>query len=90
MGRPRKNIVENPEIKSASTTENKSIITNVEDFNIESLKNRLVVIKVGTESRPASDNEIQSIADKFDEVIKDNKIQCAFFLTHHASVFQIF
>jgi len=43
-----------------------------------------VHIKVGNELKPAEDKDILAVEEKITDIIKDNKINCIVFVTHHA------
>ena len=49
-----------------------------------SLQGRFIHIKVGNESKPATDNDIAELQNKFDKYMEDNNIDCIAFVTHHA------
>jgi hypothetical protein len=48
------------------------------------LEGRFIVIKVGNDQRPATDEDIEEIEKKFGELMKMDNINCSVFVTHHA------
>lgn len=53
------------------------------------IEGKMVVIKVGTEENPASDNDIKNIEEKINELLNRFDVKCLAFVTHHAVDVQI-
>jgi hypothetical protein len=49
-----------------------------------SLQGKFIHIKVGSDVKPSTDDDINSLQDKFDKYMEDNDIDCIAFVTHHA------
>ena len=53
-------------------------------LSVNSVENKFLHIKVGTESRPASPEDLEQIEEQVKKLLGDNDITCAVFITHHA------
>jgi hypothetical protein len=49
-----------------------------------SLEGKFLLVKVGNENRPANDEDLKDLSEKIDNVLKNNNINCAVLVTHHA------
>ena len=77
----KENIDKKPAIPTKKTTRKK---TSVSTSKYKGLQNKLLHIKVGTATEPASDEQIKEIEDKVIDLLKRNDINCLAFVTHHA------
>lgn len=53
------------------------------------LEGKFLLVKVGTNDRPASDEDILDIETKLVGLLEENSIDCVAFVTHHAVEFEI-
>ena len=51
---------------------------------IDDLEGKFLHVRVGTDSLPASDDQIKDIQDKIIDLFDKNDINCVVFVTHHA------
>lgn len=50
----------------------------------EDLEGKFLLVKVGNEAHPASDEDIKDVVTKLTGLLEDNGINCLAFVTHHA------
>ena len=55
----------------------------------EDIEGKFLLVRVGTESNPASENQIQDIEKKLQAFLDDNGVNCMMFVTHHAVAIDI-
>lgn len=53
------------------------------------LEGKFLLVKVGTNDRPATDEDILDIETKLVSLLEQNNIDCVVFVTHHAIEFEI-
>ncbi len=53
------------------------------------LEDKFLLVKVGTNDRPATDEDILDIETKLVALLEENNINCVAFVTHHAIEFEI-
>jgi hypothetical protein len=56
----------------------------IERIVFEDLEGKFLVIRVGTEEKPARTEDINDIETKLNKLLEDNKVNCIAFVTHHA------
>jgi len=61
----------------------KTQVSETEAFDFASLRGKLLVVKVGNDVQPASDDDITDIDRTLTKLVKKNNIGCAVFVTHH-------
>ena len=78
-------------VKSKKTTkkktETKKEITTLKEVTIQKFKDldgKFLLVKVGNEKRPATDDDILDIETKLTGLLNENNIKCLAFVTHHA------
>jgi len=54
----------------------------VEDINL--LKDKIILVNVGTPEDPASNEDIENVREKFEKLLEDHDIKCLVYVTHHA------
>lgn len=70
------------ERKSPSKEETSYLGDNTEvKFDIEG---KFILVRVGSEDRPAGGEDIEEVENKLTKLLDDNKINCAVLVTHHA------
>ena len=86
-----KEIIEPKEIEKIKVSkekkiENKEAEVKVKDIaeNVNSLKDRIILVNVGTPEDPASDEDIENVREKFEKLLEDHNIKCLVYVTHHA------
>ena len=52
-------------------------------IDFSSLDGKLLLIRVGTDAKPASKEDIDDIESKLVKLLHKNHIKCAVFVTHH-------
>jgi len=53
------------------------------------LEGKFLLVKVGTNDRPATDGDILDIKTQIVALLEENNIDCVVFVTHHAIEFEI-
>ena len=53
------------------------------------LDGKFLLVKVGTQLAPATDNDIEDIQNKLTTLLKENNVECLAFVTHHAVEMEI-
>jgi len=48
------------------------------------LEGKFLLVKVGNQDRPATDDDIKDIEDKLIGLLEKNNVNCLAFVTHHA------
>ena len=56
----------------------------VEKISCAGLENKFLLVKVGDEHRPATNEDIEEIQEKLEDLFDKNNINCLAFVTHHA------
>lgn len=86
-----KNMSENKINNSKKKTSNKSIEESIVDtnskiklVNIEDLEGKFLLVKVGTESNPATPEQISQVEKNLIKLFEENDINCVTYVTHHA------
>jgi hypothetical protein len=70
---------------SASTTKTaKQNRSKVEVQKFPDIEGKFLLVRVGTEDRPASDQDIKDIEEKLNGLLSANDVNCLVFVTHHA------
>jgi len=55
----------------------------------ESLEGKFLLVKVGNDARPATDDDIEQIEGKLTGLLEENNVNCLAFVTHHAVEIEI-
>ena len=58
-------------------------ITGGEIYNLSSIENKFLLVRVGNNDDPATGPQIKEIEDKLVDFFKKNNINCFTFVTHH-------
>jgi len=58
--------------------------TSVKIKTFKDLEGKFLLVKVGTEDHPATDDQIKDVQDKLLMLLEANNIDCVAFVTHHA------
>ena len=66
-------------VKVKKTIKKKNIKIN----KFEDIENKFLLVKVGNEDSPATDDDIKNVQDKLIDLLERNKINCLIFVTHH-------
>ena len=72
--------------KEKNISKKKSATKKVEVINeipVSSLEGKFLLVKVGDNDKPASDDDIKDINDKLLKLFADNNVNCTTFVTHH-------
>jgi len=70
----------------------KKKITTPVDITIQKyddIEGKFLLVKVGTDSRPATGEDIKEIENKLVDLLEENNVNCLAFVTHHAVEFEI-
>ena len=67
-------------LETTKTTRNAKIGAK----GFESLQDKFLLVKVGTEAEPATQEEITAIHKKLVKLFEENDVNCLAFVTHHA------
>jgi len=59
-------------------------VENIEKINCVDLENKFIHVRVGDAVSPATDEQVEEMTEKLEELFKDNGINCITFVTHHA------
>lgn len=57
--------------------------SNTKSIKFKSLEGKLLLIKVGNDSRPAGENEIKDLENKMVTLLEENDINCAVLVANH-------
>jgi len=68
---------------------NKNNVDTEVKCNVTNLEGKFILVKVGSESRPATDTDINEVQEKLTKLFDDNKVECICFVTHHAISIEI-
>jgi len=60
----------------------KKLKKEILEFNYKDLKGKVLIIKVGSDNRPATDEDIKEVAKSLEKYLSD--IDCKIIVTHHA------
>lgn len=60
------------------------IFHNSDKITCPDLENKFLLVRVGTNDRPAKDIDIKEVQEKLEKMLKDNNVNCLTFVTHHA------
>jgi len=90
-GRPRKiqneEVIKDEEIGIVEKEQVKGEIVNEKDDKLDvdenyfDLKGRLLLVRIGSDSAPASDKDISDIENQLNNLLSD--VDCKIFVTHH-------
>ena len=61
----------------------------LEKIDCPDLENKFLLIRVGDNHRPASEEDISDFSDRLEAMFNDNGINCLAFVTHHAVSIEI-
>jgi hypothetical protein len=50
----------------------------------DNLNGKFLLVRVGTNDRPATSEDISEIKNKLEELLEEKNIECTLFVTHHA------
>jgi len=67
----------------------KTTPVKIKTFKVKDLEGKFLLVKVGNEDHPATDDQIKNVQDKLLELLEANNIDCVAFVTHHAVSMEI-
>ena len=70
-------------------SEKKNDKIEIEKVNCRDLQNKFLLVKVGTNDKPATQEQIDEVEDKLEEMFEKNGINCLTLVTHHAVTIDI-
>jgi hypothetical protein len=73
--------------KTAKKVEDSSKV--IKSTIYKELEGNFLLVRVGTEARPATGPDIEEIEDKLSTLLNDNGVNCIAFVTHHALSMEI-
>ena len=74
---------EKEEIKDEKKNSKKRVL-KTSKYIYEDIEGKFLHIKVGTEEKPAGNDQISEIRNKITELLEKNNVNCLVFVTHHA------
>ncbi len=82
-----KNKIETGEIKNQPSVNIPNANKEIKEISVippMSIEGKFLHVKVGNKDRPADEPDLKDIEEKLDKLLKDNNINAAVFVTHHA------
>ena len=76
-----------PKKQGKKKTAIKKDSTPIQDVDIQTFPNldgKFLLIKVGTDNRPAESEDIDQIEERLTTLFEENNVNCLAFVTHHA------
>ena len=72
-------------VKKKTAQKKESVSAKAADVKtISDLNGKFLLVRVGTDNRPAESNDIKEIEDKLTALFAENNVDCLAFVTHHA------